>query len=141
MLFRSPLLSVCMVFICLASAGLPGLNGFVGELLSLIGMYKANPLYSAIGATGVVLGAWYLLDMLRRGFFGPLKEPAWTHGPISDINARELLAVVPLMGLCLWIGVYPKPILDSIEGDVSNVVKIYRSTSSAKEVYVGQNDR
>ncbi|HLQ45799.1 MAG TPA: NADH-quinone oxidoreductase subunit M, partial [Planctomycetaceae bacterium] len=63
---RLPLLSVCMVFICLASAGLPGLNCFVGELLSLIGMFKVNPLYSAIGVTGVVLGAWYLLDMLRR---------------------------------------------------------------------------
>lgn len=138
---RLPLLSVCMVFICLASAGLPGLNGFVGELLSLIGMYKANPLYSAIGATGVVLGAWYLLDMLRRGFFGPLKEPSSTHGPVSDINARELLAVVPLMGLCLWIGVYPKPILDSIEGDVHRVVKLYRSSPAIKEVHVGHNDR
>ncbi len=138
---RLPLLSVCMVFICLASAGLPGLNGFVGELLSLIGMYKANPIYSAIGATGVVLGAWYLLDMLRRGFFGPLKEPASTHGPVSDINVRELLAVVPLMGLCLWIGVYPKPILDSIESDVSNVVQLYRSQPAIKEVHVGHNDR
>jgi NADH-quinone oxidoreductase subunit M len=138
---RLPLLSVCMVFICLASAGLPGLNGFVGELLSLIGMYKANPLYSAIGATGVVLGAWYLLDMLRRGFFGPLKEPASTHGPVSDINVRELLAVVPLMGLCLWIGVYPKPILDSIESDVHGVVKLYRSQPAIKEVHVGHSDR
>ncbi len=138
---RLPLLSVCMVFICLASAGLPGLNGFVGELLSLIGMYKANPIYSAIGATGVVLGAWYLLDMLRRGFFGPLKEPASTHGPVADINVRELLAVVPLMGLCLWIGVYPKPILDSIKSDVHNVVKLYRPSTAPKEVHVGHNDR
>ncbi len=138
---RLPLLSVCMVFICLASAGLPGLNGFVGELLCLIGMYQANPIYSAIGATGVVLGAWYLLDMLRRGFFGPLKEPTSTHGPISDINVRELLAVVPLMALCLWIGVYPKPVLETIENDVRGVVNLYRSTPPAKVVHVGLNDR
>ena len=122
---RLPLLSVCMVFICLASAGLPGLNGFVGELLALIGMFKANPIYAAIGATGVVLGAWYLLDMLRRAFFGPLKEPASVHGPILDINMREALAVVPLMILCLWIGVFPKPLLDTIEDDVRAVVKMY----------------
>lgn len=129
---RLPLLSVCMVFICLASAGLPGLNGFVGELLSLIGMFKANPIYAAIGATGVVLGAWYLLDMLRRAFFGPLKEPASVHGPILDINMREALAVVPLMILCLWIGVYPKPILDTIEGDVRAIVKLYPQNEKTK---------
>ena len=129
---RLPLLSVCMVFICLASAGLPGLNGFVGELLCLIGMFKANPVYAAIGATGVVLGAWYLLDMLRRAFFGPLKEPASVHGPILDINMREALAVVPLMILCLWIGVYPKPILDTIEGDVRAIVKMYPQPAQTK---------
>ena len=130
---RLPLLSVCMVFVCLASAGLPGLNGFVGELLSLIGMFKANPIYSAIGATGVVLGAWYLLDMLRRGFFGPLKEPAPTHGQILDINMRELLSVAPLMALCLWIGVYPKPVLDIIESDVRGVVNLYRTATPISE--------
>ena len=129
---RLPLLSVCMVFICLASAGLPGLNGFVGELLALIGMFKSNPLYAAIGATGVVLGAWYLLDMLRRAFFGPLKEPASVHGPIHDMNLREALAVVPLMILCLWIGVYPKPILDTIEDDVRAVVKMYTQKDLAE---------
>jgi NADH-quinone oxidoreductase subunit M len=129
---RLPLLSVCMVFICLASAGLPGLNGFVGELLSLIGMFKANPIYAAIGATGVVLGAWYLLDMLRRAFFGPLKEPVSAHGPILDINMREGLAVVPLMILCLWIGVFPKPLLDTIEDDVRLVVKMYPQTGTTK---------
>lgn len=130
---RLPLLSACMVFVCLASAGLPGLNGFVGELLALIGMFKANPIYSAIGATGVVLGAWYLLDMLRRGFFGPLKEPAAVHLPIADINVRELAAVAPLMVLCLAIGVYPKPILDSIEVDVRGIAQIYRPATPVQK--------
>jgi NADH-quinone oxidoreductase subunit M len=129
---RLPILSVCMVFVCMASAGLPGLNGFVGEMLALIGMFKAKPLYSVIGASGVVLGAWYLLDMLRRGFFGPLKEPASTHGPIHDINIRELLAVGPLMVLCLWIGVNPKPWLDTIANDVRSVVRLYPQLDAAK---------
>ena len=129
---RLPLLSVCMVFICLASAGLPGLNGFVGELLALIGMFKANPIYAAIGATGVVLGAWYLLDMLRRAFFGPLKEPASVHGPILDINMREALAVVPLMILCLWIGIFPQPMIESIEDEVREIVKLYPQKDAAE---------
>jgi NADH-quinone oxidoreductase subunit M len=133
---RLPLLSVCMVFICLSSIGLPGLNGFVGELLALIGMFKVNPMYSALGATGVILGAWYLLDMLRRAVFGPLKEPASVHGPIFDINGRELLSVAPLMMLCLWIGVYPKPVLDTIEEDVRRVVRMYPQNVAAAETKV-----
>ena len=79
--------------------------------------------------------------MLRRGFFGPLKEPASTHGPILDINVRELLAVVPLMALCLGIGVYPKPVLDIIENDVRGVVNLYRPAAPVHEVHVGHNDR
>jgi NADH-quinone oxidoreductase subunit M len=122
---RLPLLSVCMVVVCLSSIGLPGLNGFVGELLSLIGMFKANPMYSALGAVGVILGAWYVLDMLRRAFFGPLKEPASVHDAIFDISGRELLSVAPLMMLCLWIGVYPEPVLNTIEKDVRAVARIY----------------
>ncbi len=132
---RLPLISTCMVFVCLASAGLPMLNGFVGELLSLIGMFNANtiyigrsnanPIYSAIGATGVILGAWYLLDMLRRGFFGPLKEPQSVHGPITDLNMRELLSVAPLMALCLWIGIYPSTLIETVQGDVKEIVKLY----------------
>ena len=71
-----------MVFISMASIGLPGLNGFVGEVLSLAGMFRRNPLYAVLGTTGVVLGAWYLLTMLQHAFFGPLREPA--HGDDTD---------------------------------------------------------
>ncbi len=138
---RLPLLSVCMVFVCLSSIGLPGLNGFVGELLALIGMFKANPMYSALGATGVILGAWYLLDMLRRAFFGPLKEPASAHGPIFDINGRELLSVAPLMMLCLWIGVYPKPVLDTIEEDVRAIARIYAHPNELKQTEVAKRTK
>lgn len=131
---RLPLLSVCMVFICMSSIGLPGLNGFVGEMLALIGMFKANVIYSAIGATGVILGAWYLLDMLRRAFFGPLKEPAAAHGPIGDINARELISVAPLMALCLWIGLFPRTVLEVIEDDVRAVVRLYPQQTTATKL-------
>ena len=83
---RLKLLAVCMVFICLSSVGLPGLNGFLGEVLVLMGMYAlrgstvSGAVLCGLGATGVVLGAWYLLTMLRRVFFGPSRSRT-TRGP------------------------------------------------------------
>jgi NADH-quinone oxidoreductase subunit M len=130
---RLPRLAVAMVFITLASIGLPGLNGFVGEVLCLIGMFGlksdviSGPFYAACGALGVVLGAWYMLGMLQTAFFGPLKEPD-RHGdpePISDLNAREMLALAPLAFLCLWIGLFPQPLLQLIRPDVEAIVRIY----------------
>jgi NADH-quinone oxidoreductase subunit M len=128
---RLPLMAAGMVFISMASVGLPGLNGFPGEMLSLAGMFKRNPYYAAAGATGLVLGAWYLLSMLQFVFFGPLKEPAVDHhdhghhGPVRDISLRELAALVPLAAACLWIGVKPQPIVDVIRPDIEAVAKLY----------------
>ena len=101
---RLPFIACLLVFISMASIGLPGLNGFVGEMLSLAGMFKRIWLYAALGATGVVLGAWYLLTMLQHLLFGPLKEPAagttrHGHGPAARHQSfRELLAIVPGRG-------------------------------------------
>ena len=128
---RLPLMAAGMVFIAMASVGLPGLNGFPGEMLSLAGMFKRNPYYAAAGATGLVLGAWYLLSMLQFVFFGPLKEPAvhdhehGHHGPVRDISLRELAALVPLAAACLWIGVKPQPLVDMIRPDIEAVAKLY----------------
>lgn len=80
------LITAFMVFACLSSAGLPGLNGFVGEFLCLAGIWEVRPLYAVLAATGVILGAWYLLTMLQKAFFGPLKEPI--HG---SATTTELL--------------------------------------------------
>ena len=125
---RLPLMAAGMVFISMASVGLPGLNGFPGEMLSLAGMFKRNPYYATAGATGLVLGAWYLLSMLQFVFFGPLKEPTvhdHSHGPIRDISLRELAALVPLAAACLWIGVKPQPLIDVIRPDIEAVAKLY----------------
>ncbi len=133
---RIPLISVAMVFICLASMGVPGLNGFVGEFLSLLGMFESHPLYAVIGASGVILGAWYLLNLLQRGFFGSVKTPPHTEH-VPDINLREAIAVVPLAVLCLWIGVYPAPVMQTIEHDVQALVRQFEQD----RVYVHQRAR
>ena len=116
-----------MVFIAMSSIGLPGLNGFVGEVLSLAGMFRRHTVYAVLGTTGVVLGAWYLLTMMQHAFFGPLREPAHGEHTIHDINFRELVAVVPICALCLWIGVMPQPLLDLIRPDVDAVCRAYSS--------------
>jgi NADH-quinone oxidoreductase subunit M len=127
---RVPLLATAMVFICLSSMGLPGLNGFVGEVLCLIGMFKAHPLYAVCGATGIVLGAWYLLTMLERAFFGPVKSLHADEPPL-DLRRREVAMLVPIAALCLWIGVYPKPLLDLVRPDVNAIVKLYEAADES----------
>jgi NADH-quinone oxidoreductase subunit M len=127
---RLPLLACAMVFISMASIGLPGLNGFIGEILCLGGMFQQHPIYAVIGATGLVLGAWYLLSMLQTVFFGPFVEPPHGEPNVSDMNLREALAVLPLAALCLWIGVKPQPLLDTIKPDVDRVAALYANESS-----------
>ena len=119
---RLPRIAVFMVFIAMSSIGLPGLNGFVGEFLSLAGMFKANPVYSALGTTGVILGAWYLLTAVQKVFFGTLAEPHHGDEEIDDMSPREFLAIAPLAVLCLWIGITPAPLLDMIRPDIKAVV-------------------
>jgi NADH-quinone oxidoreductase subunit M len=125
---RLHLMAVFWVFISLSSIGLPGLNGFVGELLVLLGMYNLQtnkvygPALTAFAVGGMVLGAWYMLTLLRRVFFGKVKEPHHDgHGPVPDLNGRELSALVPIAAACLFLGVYPKPVLDSIKPEVQLV--------------------
>jgi NADH-quinone oxidoreductase subunit M len=122
---RLPMLAVALVFISLSSIGLPGLNGFVGEILSLAGMFQRHPLYSVLGATGLVLGAWYLLSMLQTLLFGPLVEPPHGGHHVGDMNLREALALAPICALCLWIGVRPQPLIDMIKPDVEAVAALY----------------
>jgi NADH-quinone oxidoreductase subunit M len=129
---RLPLIACSFVFISMASIGLPGLNGFTGEVLSLIGMFKIHPLYGVLGTSGIILGAWYLLTMLQHLLFGTLKEPkeAQEH-PHQDMKVREIVSLVPLAALCLWIGVYPAPILKMIGPDVDAIAAIYAGRISS----------
>ena len=126
---RMPLFAIFLIFFCLSSVGLPGLNGFVGEALCLFGIakyeweYRHSFWFTSIAASGMVLGAWYLFTMTRRLLFGPLKEPEG-HGHGSDLMAREWLMLAPLAILCVVLGVYPQPILAPAQPDVDRVARI-----------------
>jgi NADH-quinone oxidoreductase subunit M len=96
--------AVFMVFM-LASVGLPGTSGFVGEFLSMQGAFLANSWYGLIAATGVVLGAAYMLWLYRRLFYGPLVKSDVKAMP--DLNLREIAMFAPLLVLVLWIGIHP----------------------------------
>lgn len=118
---RLPVFSCFLVFTCLASMGLPGLNGFVGETLSLIGMFKIHPGYAVAGAAGIVLGAWYLLNLLQSTLFGPAGRKLSEQHDVPDLGAREIGALAPIAVLCLVMGVYPQPFLRVMEPEVSSI--------------------
>jgi NADH-quinone oxidoreductase subunit M len=135
---RMPWLSFFLIFFTLSSIALPGLNGFVSEFLVLLGTFTSNqqmaalpagPLswhYAAFAATGVILSALYLLWMCQRVLFGPLKEPPNTpdtsKGLKPDLTRREIALLAPIAAACLWIGVYPYPLMRTIYPAVTTQV-------------------
>ena len=116
-----------MVFI-LASLGLPGTSGFVGEFLVLIGVFKVNYLVSLLAATGVVLSACYSLWLYRRVVFGEVTNDNVRN--LKDINKFEVMTLLPLLILTIVLGIFPNIILDTISTSVENVVTIYNSKIS-----------
>jgi NADH-quinone oxidoreductase subunit M len=111
-----PVWSVFFLIVTLSSIGLPGTNGFVGEFLILLGAFGAHPLAGALGTLGVVLGAVYLLTMFKKVIFGPVTKDE--NRSLTDLSAREILAVAPILVMIFWIGLYPKPFLARIEPTV-----------------------
>ncbi|MGE0606525.1 MAG: NuoM family protein [Pirellulales bacterium] len=136
---RTPLLALAMLLFTFSSIGLPGLNGFAGEFLLLAGMFQrgfgeAVPAawawqlhaISVLAVLGVVLGAWYMLWLVQRTFFGPLKEPSHGH-PIRDLSPREIFALAPLVLLMVWIGLQPRFFLDRMAPTVDPIVDVAAS--------------
>jgi NADH-quinone oxidoreductase subunit M len=115
-----PVYAVIFMIVTLSSVGLPPLNGFVGEFLILLGAYKANAIWAVLAATGVVLGAIYMLWMYQRVFFGPVRH-AENEG-LKDLNLREIVVFVPILVLIFVMGIYPKPFLSRMEPAVERFV-------------------
>jgi NADH-quinone oxidoreductase subunit M len=116
--------TVFMIFM-LGSAGLPGTSGFVGEFLALLGTYKVSTWAALLAATGMVLGAAYMLLLYRRVVFGEQKNA--DAAKMLDLSAREGLILVPLAVMVIFLGVYPKPVTDRIEPSVKALVTLYES--------------
>ena len=108
-----PVFSSLLLVVTLSSIGLPGLNGFIGEFLCLLGAFRAHPVAGGLGTIGVILGAGYMLTMYQSVIFGPVKNAAVR--TLQDLNAREIAAVVPVVVVCFWIGLYPGPFLQRID--------------------------
>jgi NADH-quinone oxidoreductase subunit M len=112
-----------------ASIGLPGFSGFVGEFLALLGAFLSSRWYAVVAATGVILAAVYLLWAVQRAFTG---EPDDKNSATRDIGFREICTVAPLLGLSLFLGFYPKPVLDRLEPSVTRLVNQVEQHSDFK---------
>ncbi len=140
---QMPWMAFFLIIFTLSSIGLPGLNGFIGEFLVLLGtatsntaaeQFQSGPLsiwYAVPAATGIVLGAVYMLWMCQKVLFGPLREPPGTPdtsaGLSQDLNAREIGILAPLALVCVFIGVYPKPVLEDLQTAIANNILVARA--------------
>lgn len=134
---KMPIMAFFLVFFTMSSIGLPGLNGFVSEFLVLLGTFisgrtddgVAGPLgiaFAVPAATGILFGAIYMLYMARRVLFGPVKEPGHgfdgSTGLTQDLTRREVGILAPIAVVCVFLGVYPKPVIDWMEPSLTPVL-------------------
>ena len=121
---------VFMVFM-LGSVGLPGTSGFVGEFLVLVGAFQDNTWVALLAATGVILGAAYMLLLYRRVVFGKLEKDHLKQ--ILDLEPREIAIFAPMVVLVIWMGVWPDPFLSVFDATVSNLLQNYESALAAAD--------
>jgi NADH-quinone oxidoreductase subunit M len=131
---RMPRYAFVFMFFTLASVGLPGLSGFVGEFLVLIGTFKANTWVAFLASTGLILGAAYALWLYRKIVFGQLTKDSLK--AIMDMNRREIAVFLPLVLITLWMGIYPNsfldpmaPAVDKLIGDYNAALKLARTAA------------
>lgn len=109
----------------MASVGLPLTMGFVGEFLALVGFFAVSPIMTMFAGTSIILGAAYMLYLYKRSFFGPITVEA--NRSLKDLKANELSALVPLVLVVVWLGIYPKPVLGPIDVASKNLVNFMYS--------------
>jgi NADH-quinone oxidoreductase subunit M len=122
-----PVYATFFMIFTLSSIGLPGLNGFVGEFLILLGTFVVNKLFAIVAATGVIFAAVYMLWMYQRVFFGQVTNPK--NLGLLDLNLREIVVLVPLVICIGWIGAYPKPFLQRMEPSVAHLINQVKAKS------------
>ena len=149
---RAPWLAFFMIVFTFSSIGVPGLNGFVGEFMVLLGMFQRaraeSPLLlsgqlmviAVLAVSGVVLGAWYMLSLVLRVFFGPLKEPHQDEPhEVGDMTWREIIALAPLVVFVVWIGLRPVDFLRPMAPALTAAMS--PAAAKIREVHRGEEQR
>jgi NADH-quinone oxidoreductase subunit M len=131
---KMPAYSLVFMVFMLASVGLPGTGGFVGELLILVGAFKVNSLLAALAATGVILSAVYMLYLYRRIIFGKLTKDHLLK--IKDLSSREIMVFAPLVILIFWMGIYPSSFLETMHVSVNNLIDRVESAQAASAALI-----
>ena len=116
-----PVYAMLFMVITMSSIGLPTLNGFIGEFTILVGAFNRSATWAVIAATSLVLGAGYMLWLYQRVFFGEITHDE--NKTLKDVNLREQWTLIPLIVLCFWIGLYPKPFFRILEPSIARVVR------------------
>ena len=114
-----PVFAGFFLLFTLAAVGLPGTNGFIGEFLILLGGFERQPWLAVIAASGLILGAWYMLWLYQRIFFNEVKE---SMRGLAQLNLREILTLAPMVLLILWIGFYPNALLSFLHVSVTHLL-------------------
>ncbi|WP_291825091.1 NADH-quinone oxidoreductase subunit M [Bosea sp. (in: a-proteobacteria)] len=126
---RMPVYAVVFMVFTMANVGLPGTAGFVGEFLTLMGAFRANPWVAFIACSGVILSAAYALWLYRRVVFGELVKPELKD--IADLDRREMVILIPLVVLTVWYGIRPGTILDAFAAPTEALIKNYQAALTA----------
>jgi NADH-quinone oxidoreductase subunit M len=117
----APLLATAFVITALASIGLPGTSGFVGEFLALLGTFERHPVLAFIATTGVIFAAYYMLPMVQSILFNRLERPE--NRSMEDLSGREIVVLGPLVFLMVILGIFPSPVLQRMEPSVQAIVE------------------
>ena len=131
----APAFSSLFLVVALSSLGLPGLNGFVGEFLILVGAFQTNPWVAALATSGVIFAAVYLLWLCQRVIFGAVTHEA--NRGLRDLSPREWTLLVPVVVLIVWIGVYPSALTGKTEATIEALLAQVQSKANAQRVSVG----
>jgi NADH-quinone oxidoreductase subunit M len=118
-----PIFAIIFLIVTMSSIAVPMTNGFIGEFLILLGTFEADKVVGIAAVTGVVLGAAYMLWMVKRVFFGPAGELVKDeHHPLHDLSLREIVVMAPLVVLIFWMGLFPNHFLDFSKVSVDHLV-------------------
>lgn len=132
---QMPVFSAFFLICMLSSVGLPGLNGFIGEILCIFGIFKANQLLAILAISTIILAAGYLFWMFQRVMQGPIKNEKILS--FKDINKREIGYLVPIVIMMFWMGIYPKPFLSKMESSVTHLL----NRVNKREIYFTQSQK